>query len=220
MKSTRPEYWVRQVLEPVRFAAGMTTLAREHVTAYIEIGPHPILLGMARQCVSDDCGIEWLPSVRKDSDSWQTLLGSVARLYVRGAEIDWRAFDAPYARRRVSIPGYAFGQKEYWLRDLPQLHRSEHEAGLSEREADLQVCSERPQLYELVWRKEEKPRNTTAQGGSVHWIILADQRGVGPELARLLSQRGLHGNPCRPWFQLWASRSAPLSNQPNASRRL
>ena len=64
------------------------------------------------------------------------------------------------------------------------------EAGLSEREADLQVRSERPQLYELVWRKEEKPRNTTAQGGSVHWIILADQKGVGPELARLLSQRG------------------------------
>ena len=41
MNVTRPEYWLRQVLEPVRFAAGMTTLEREHVTACIEIGPQP-----------------------------------------------------------------------------------------------------------------------------------------------------------------------------------
>ena len=223
---TRPEYWLRQVLEPVRFAAGMATLEREHVTACIEIGPQPILLGMARQCVSDDGGIEWLPSLRKDSDSWLTLLDSVSRLYVRGAEIDWRAFDAQYARRRVSIPGYPFAQKEYWLRDLPQLVRSEHEAGLAEREANLQVSSERPQLYELAWRKEEKPRNATTQGGSVHWIILADRRGVGDELARLLSERGCastlvlpgssfgiagprhyHINPARPedFERLWSA---------------
>ena len=90
---TRPEYWLRQVLEPVRFAAGMATLEREHVTACIEIGPQPILLGMARQCVSDDGGIEWLPSLRKDSDSWLTLLDSVPDSTLRGAEIDWRAFD-------------------------------------------------------------------------------------------------------------------------------
>ena len=37
---TRPEYWLRQVMEPVRFVTGMKTLDAERVTAYVEIGPH------------------------------------------------------------------------------------------------------------------------------------------------------------------------------------
>ena len=139
---TRPEYWLRQVLEPVRFAAGMATLEREHVTACIEIGPQPILLGMARQCVSDDGGIEWLPSLRKDSDSWLTLLDSVSRLYVRGAGIDWRGD----RRAGTHVGEYQFrairSRRGGMVRDLPQLVRSEHGAGLAEREADLQVSSE------------------------------------------------------------------------------
>jgi acyl transferase domain-containing protein len=128
---TQPEYWLRNVIDPVRFVAGMEALAAEKVNACVEVGPHPVLLGMGRQCAPDDDGIEWLPSLRKDGDGWQTLLGSVARLYARGAAIDWRSFDAPYARRRLSVPTYAFTEKEYWLRSLARPADMDAQTGAS-----------------------------------------------------------------------------------------
>jgi 3-oxoacyl-(acyl-carrier-protein) synthase/pimeloyl-ACP methyl ester carboxylesterase/acyl carrier protein len=38
--------------------------------------------------------------------SFATLLGGVARLYAAGARLNWRAFDRPYARRKVRLPTY------------------------------------------------------------------------------------------------------------------
>jgi len=49
-----------------------------------------------------------------DGDVWQVLLGILGRLSVSGAEIDWRAFDRPYPRRRVLLPTYPFQRVRYW----------------------------------------------------------------------------------------------------------
>src|SRR5690606_25208975 len=46
---------------------------------------------------------------------WETLLGSVAELYVRGVEVDWAGVDRPYRRRRVELPTYPFQRQRYWL---------------------------------------------------------------------------------------------------------
>src|SRR5690606_38312965 len=46
---------------------------------------------------------------------WETLLGSVAELYVRGVEVDWSGVDRPYRRRRVELPTYPFQRQRYWL---------------------------------------------------------------------------------------------------------
>ena len=43
---SRSEYWTAQIREPVRFTQAMETLAGLGVTHFVEIGPHPVLLGM------------------------------------------------------------------------------------------------------------------------------------------------------------------------------
>ena len=115
-------YWLRQVMEPVRFTTAMKSLQERKVTACVEIGPKPVLLGMGRQCVPEDTAdaIAWVPSVRADADNWQTMAAGVSTLHVHGAAVDWKGFDAPYARTRVSVPGYAFDARQHWLkrRDL------------------------------------------------------------------------------------------------------
>ena len=62
---------------------------------------------------ADACA--WLPSLCRDRPPWDTLLTSLAALYVRGAAVDWAGFDRDYARRRVGAPTYPFQHKRYWV---------------------------------------------------------------------------------------------------------
>nr|QEO74255.1 Beta-ketoacyl synthase [uncultured bacterium] len=118
MEVTRPDYWCRQAREPVRFFEGMRTLQDRGVAAFLEIGPHPVLLGIGRRCVSQP-GPAWLASLRRGQDDWRTMLDTLAALYVRGTAVDWRSFDAPYRYRRVQAPTYPFQRQRYWA--APQI---------------------------------------------------------------------------------------------------
>lgn len=112
---TSPEYWLSHVRQPVRFAAGMVTLHREGCDVCVEIGPKPTLLAMGRQCLPDEAGLGWLPSLRPGQSDWQALLESLAQLYVRGADVDWAGFDRDYCRRRVVLPTYPWERQRYWI---------------------------------------------------------------------------------------------------------
>jgi len=50
---------------------------------------------------------------------WTGILETLGALYLRGVEVDWSAFDAPYARRRVVLPTYAFQRGRFWLTRRP-----------------------------------------------------------------------------------------------------
>ncbi|MGB0128514.1 MAG: type I polyketide synthase, partial [Rhodocyclaceae bacterium] len=109
-----PEYWRRHVRAAVQFAPAVQRLGEAGADILIEIGPHPTLLGLARQCLPDE-GRRWLPSLRRGRDDWETLLDSLAQAYVAGVPVDWAAFEAPYPRRRETLPGYPFQRERYWV---------------------------------------------------------------------------------------------------------
>jgi acyl transferase domain-containing protein/Zn-dependent alcohol dehydrogenase/NADP-dependent 3-hydroxy acid dehydrogenase YdfG/acyl carrier protein len=109
-----PDYWVKHVLAPVRFAAGTQALHERGCNAYIEIGPRPVLLGLARQCLPD-ARAAWLPSLRPDEGDWATIVAALSALHVHGFNIDWRSFDRPYAPRRLPVPTYPFERRQYWV---------------------------------------------------------------------------------------------------------
>ncbi|MEM7129853.1 MAG: beta-ketoacyl synthase N-terminal-like domain-containing protein [Chloroflexota bacterium] len=129
------DYWVDHVAQPVWFAAGVETLMKFKNTAWLEIGPQPILLGMAEQVYDkvaqgkgaqgkgvqkegDNVRVEtplMLPSIRKRQSDWQQMLSSLGELYVYGATIDWSSFDQPYQRRKVALPTYPFQRQRYWI---------------------------------------------------------------------------------------------------------
>lgn len=107
-------YWLTHMRAPVRFASAMQTLAAQGVTHFVEIGPHPVLLGMGAECVSGD-GFEWLPSLHRDRADWSVLLESLQRLYVDGLDINWDGFDGGYKRRRIALPTYPFRKSRHWM---------------------------------------------------------------------------------------------------------
>jgi acyl transferase domain-containing protein len=112
------EYWVEHVLRPVQFAAGMRRLGGGDYGALLEIGPHPVLLGMGQQCVTENGnGRLWLASLRRGVPEWRQMLLSLGRLYVAGAEVNWEGFDKPYEPRRITQPTYPFQRKLHWVEE-------------------------------------------------------------------------------------------------------
>ena len=72
-------YWVRQVREPVRFAAAMETVRRSAGEGlWVEIGPHPVLTGLGQPWLA---GGEWVPSLRRARTSWKMILGAAGKLW-------------------------------------------------------------------------------------------------------------------------------------------
>ena len=109
-----PGYWRRQVREPVRFQSAMETLAALKYEVFLEIGPSATLAGLGRQCIGRD-GQSWLTSLRRDRSDVRQMLESLGQLYVRGADINWVKYDAPYQRHRIVLPTYPFQRQRYWI---------------------------------------------------------------------------------------------------------
>ena len=110
----RAAYWRQHVREPVQFAKAVRTLDEQGVRHFLEIGPAPVLLGMARRCIADD-GRQWLPSLRPGRDDWEQMLESLQLLYTTGCSPHWAGFDSDYPRRRVVLPTYPFQRRRYWI---------------------------------------------------------------------------------------------------------
>ena len=118
------EYWCHHITQTVQFKTGIETLDREKINILIEIGPKPVLLGMARSILSStEKPRLYLPSLSPRQSDWQQILHSLSQLYLHGASIDWIAFNKDYPCRRVSLPTYPFQRQSYWFEETknPQL---------------------------------------------------------------------------------------------------
>ena len=113
-------YWLRQMREPVRFADGLRTLLAQGVTHVIEIGPHPVLLGLAAEDLSADAPVQWLPSLRRDAPAWTDLFDGLQRLFVAGAPVDFAGVDRGLPRARVGIPLTPFQRRRHWVAHAPR----------------------------------------------------------------------------------------------------
>jgi acyl transferase domain-containing protein/NADPH:quinone reductase-like Zn-dependent oxidoreductase/NAD(P)-dependent dehydrogenase (short-subunit alcohol dehydrogenase family)/SAM-dependent methyltransferase/acyl carrier protein len=136
------EYWRRHVREPVRFEDGVRSAVAQGVEYFIEVGPQPVLSGLGRATLGEDT-VSWLASMKRNRDVWSQLLESLARLYVRGVRIAWPAVDAPYVRRRLTLPTYPFQRERHWVQMLPQrvVHANAASHGLLGRRIDTPALS-------------------------------------------------------------------------------
>ena len=109
----RPAYWREHLRRPVRFEDGVRAVRAIGCMHFIEIGPHPVLLGMAAACLPPD-DVTCLPSLRREEDDWDVILESLQSLYAAGAPIDWASFDRAGSRRLVAWTRYPFRQRRCW----------------------------------------------------------------------------------------------------------
>ena len=124
-----PAYWRKHMCEPLRFDKALARLQAFRPDAVLEVGPAASLVGLVRNRIGTKPGrggrtVEWLASLKPGVPDWQQILGSLARLHVTGARVDWRGFDRNFPRSRIALPTYAFQRERLWFDDAGQEDRS------------------------------------------------------------------------------------------------
>ncbi len=113
-----PAYRRRHVRMPVRFADAIRALRAEGVECFLEVGPHPTLLGMAALSAGQE-RLSWIPSLRKGQEDATQMREAVAALYEAGVDVDWSEVDRGQHPRRATIPTYPFQGKRHWYQVRP-----------------------------------------------------------------------------------------------------
>ncbi|KUM85832.1 hypothetical protein AQI88_41580, partial [Streptomyces cellostaticus] len=113
-----PEYWAAHVRRPVRFAEGIAAAVEHGGALFVELGPGAALTGLVEETATA-AGAEatCVAALRDGRPEEQTLLASLAGLFVRGVPVEWaEVLPATAASARVDLPTYAFDHQHYWLR--------------------------------------------------------------------------------------------------------
>lgn len=178
MEMSSPDYWVRHIIEPVRFSSAVAALLAETCDIAIEIGPQPHASAMAQQASGAEA-VQWLPSLKRGVGDRDILLAAVAKLYRQGVNIDWRGIYGGHGYQRLSgLPSYPFQRQRYWLETQPTFAKDP----ASPLPALLnKLITPAGQLY-YRWHWQAQAPVSEGALDSKTWLIFADRGGIGAEL--------------------------------------
>ncbi|MBD2519330.1 acyltransferase domain-containing protein [Nostoc sp. FACHB-973] len=165
-------YWRRHLRQPVQFAAGIQTLLAQGYNLFVEIGPHPVLCGMGRQCLPDGTRV-WLPSLRRGQQDWQQLLESLASLSVQGVKVDWSGFESDYPRHRVPLPTYPFQRQRYWI-ETPAVEANSQQQPAVVQKPEISITISDPNIEERILALAMKTTGLKAEQLSLDISLEAD----------------------------------------------
>ncbi|HSF43554.1 MAG TPA: beta-ketoacyl synthase N-terminal-like domain-containing protein, partial [Thermoanaerobaculia bacterium] len=184
-EATDPEYWVRHLRRPVRFADGVATLLGED-RLLLEVGPGNALATLARrQATAAGRGGDVVASARHPrrkaedlGEDQAVLLLALGRLFLAGLAVDWRRLYPGERRCRVPLPTYPFERQRYWIGGRGAVAAGAavtSEPGADHAPGLVQILHQRPQLSAAY----EPPRNVEEEALAVVWQELLGVLPVG-----------------------------------------
>lgn len=157
-------YWGRNLREPVLFWQALSGMLAAGFNAFIEIGPHPVLLYSMEETLREaDVESVALGSLRRGADEAREMRASFAALHAAGCPVDWSQF-YPHGRC-VPLPSYPWQRERYWIERAGR--REETSAG---------------QLLELEWQRVDAP---AAAAGAGRKILVDGSDALADELRAL-----------------------------------
>ena len=118
-----PTYWVSNLASQVKFLPAVEEIhARSKVDVLIEIGPHSALAGPVREILDMELSpprkIDYLPSLKRNTDALQSALQLASELLIRGCAIDLSAVNQANGKKPavlVDLPTYPWNHEHsYW----------------------------------------------------------------------------------------------------------
>ena len=147
-QATDPQFWARQLREPVRFADGAAKLFEDPGRVLLEVGPGQTLAGLVKQHPSRKPSQPVVTTLNVAQDGTadvRAALMAVGRMYLAGVDPDWAALHGGAARGRIPLPTYPFERKRHWVEPHlePSAHVEAHEEIMTEPQVDETASPER-----------------------------------------------------------------------------
>ena len=103
-------YWGANLTSPVLFAEAVDAMARDSISIFVELGPHPVLLPSIQQTIpgamTGVCG-------RREEPDGRAFAVLLATLWTGGSELDWNSiFPGPDVF--VELPTYPWQREPHW----------------------------------------------------------------------------------------------------------
>ena len=132
-QATSPEYWLRHLRQPVRFADGLKTLLDSTPDAghsssvknriFLEVGPGQVLSTFARAVPTlpgeDRLVLASVRHPKEQRNDVEFILKTLGKLWVNGVEVDWPAFYENDDRKRIPLQVYPFERRKYFIPPKP-----------------------------------------------------------------------------------------------------
>lgn len=114
-----PRYWRDHLRGTVRYADGVAAAAKVRATHWIEIGPAPVLAGMAAKCEAVFADRpRWLPSLRPNTDDNRSIAEALAAHWAGGGAVNWRGVWRGRDAKRLPLPNYPWKRERFWYENL------------------------------------------------------------------------------------------------------
>lgn len=191
-EATDPDYWVRHLLSPVLFQAGVETLVADGCGFFVEAGPTGVLSTFVRHVVGTAAGKQGaakspvaVPLMRHPQEAMagdRFLLAALGNLWAAGHALDYAGVDADNLGRRISLPTYPFARERHWIE--PPVAPEGQVDGALRRGADMAEW-----FHAASWRRQPWLEAVPALAGR-KVLLLAHDDGQGNALAAALRGAG------------------------------
>jgi polyketide synthase 13 len=116
------EYWKKGLRHSVYFTHGIRNAVDSGHTTFLELAPNPVAL-MQVGLTTADAGLhdaQLIPTLARKQDEVESIVSTLAQLYVYGHDLDPRTLFSPVERPAgpedfANIPPTRFKRKEHWL---------------------------------------------------------------------------------------------------------
>jgi acyl transferase domain-containing protein len=184
-----PDYWGRNLVEPVLFADAIQKIIDQGHDTFLELSPHPVLTASIEESLrAKRVAGSVIGSLEREKPSEDSLLRALSALYVRGFAISWTALH-PSGGRLVDLPHYPWQRSRYWLEGVGTRvleGRAPPEPKKVETPKDRPLAGN----YRITW--EERPIRGEPRRERRTWILLADRGGFAERLKVRLAEEGDH----------------------------
>ena len=104
-------YWAQNLRQPVRFAETVAKMQADGIDAFVEVGPHPLLLRSIEEIAPGAVGIA---SLVREEDEALALRRGLGALVAAGGAVDWRRVYPGGAPARV-LPRVVWQRTRHWM---------------------------------------------------------------------------------------------------------
>lgn len=141
--SFTPDYWGRNLRQPVLFSNMVERLLTDEHTVFIELSPHPVLLSAVEDMFHHTGKTGYtIASMLREQDDAVVMHGALGALYAAGYAVDWKRL-YPEKMTPVKLPDYPWQKSRFWI--------EQHEAknGWSARGGHPLIGQQLPELAAL-----------------------------------------------------------------------